>query len=568
MLLISIVTKWLYYPLLCQTQSAFSYLINNINSGRKPLRFPSNMYSRWIKGAYIPLVSVGKRNTHLDMTSILKSINPMNGKNELLLPSLQIPKNNESMMTRESVTIYLRELVNDIAKGQQCFVNLFGIVGTGRTYLLKKVIEPKCTDYGIVIMSFELDEQVGNDLAVHLAQHIIKQLSAQVGDAVIAKEVDKFTNDCAEANIEIGEKFGILVSTLLNHVLEKLGESNTKIAVFIDDLDLLTRTERKWFQQYIFEGLTEINGLGVFVSTQTPISPWRWQFRHKTRFVELKAFSLEETTELCDSNQKIAQLVQRYSGGHPATVTKLANLTKISTSHIVNEDQGSILLDNEIKSKFLEILHESIKHNLSRVDPRLRKYFYYIAVAVTFDPNLLRAIATSFDFADSDSVTDFTDLAWDMSSTGLVEWKSINGRFNGYYLAENLRYRLVFFSQQHSNELSRYVEILKLLVAKYKERAEREFEWSEAFAFYIYYTGLLAKFEPQDPALEIPVVLHKSIQQWLEDEGIESERKNASAIKQALELLPAFRKDFREAAIALLRQLKRIGAEQLEENSG
>lgn len=489
----------------------------------------------------------------------------MNETNELFLLNLQPPRHNDLTMNREKVVASLQESVKGLANGRLCLVNLYGIIGTGRTYLLREAVASKCVASDIEVLWFELDKQFNNYMALELANHVLKRLSAQVYDNTIEAEVNEFIGTHDRYDAEIAEEIGVKVAALLKHILKKLKESSSQIAIFIDDLDFLTRTEHKWFQQYILEGLTENSGIGVFISTQTPISPWRWQFGHRIRFIELQSFSLKETVDLCNSNREIARLIHHYSGGHPATVMRLFDLTKVCFS-TDDESKQSFQFTEEIKKIFFEILRKSIDDNLIRVDKHLRKYFYYASAAITFDPNLLRDISTHFNF--SDNIIDFTDLAWDMSATGLVEWDSIEGHFSGYYLAENLRYRLVFLSQNHEDERLKYIETLKLLIEKYEERAKREFEWSEALALYLYYTGLLSRFDLSDDKDHDDFrILRESMKNWLQREDVESEKKNALAVQQVLKLLPIFLTDFQESADIFLRHLDRIGAEQLEVSS-
>jgi tetratricopeptide (TPR) repeat protein len=437
--------------------------------------------------------------------------------------SNKVPKKTMKAGYRESIIKLANDLLVTYKGGRSLLVNVFGIGGMGKTTFLEAVFSPRLEQSGI----------------------IRKSLRVRPGQDVAESAVDVF-NWIAQNVLTKGSN---LEKIEFNHDLEKLEDSyrmlhrgivqdtnKTGFALLIDDLDNLPFDDLDWFQSVVIETINMLPKAIIVITSHNELNWHSWELRNDCTGIRLPGFDLSEVDDVC-SIPDVAQDLLEISAGHPATVRAFVQQIEKSSSPLVVSNRSQV---QNIQNEWLTILREQIEINLSeRTDfDWLKDVFWFAAALEWFDAELINDVVKEFPDEISVIPEDVTDIAWEMSYTGLALWDSEE---KGYKIVPELRGRIVAYMERV--HLSKYVHVLEVAALSFLNRAENASSRDDQLINYLYYLAksYLAQngtldFNTIGPKILLQIVPYLNEREY-QEEFIEILREKSSSLLPELKII-------------------------------
>jgi hypothetical protein len=229
----------------------------------------------------------------------------------------------------EYIEAKLRELSIPDKHPKKSIVNIYGISGVGKSFVMRQIFEYFKQSKAVALFDFADVQQSSSEYSYHVEgekgyswEDIIKELQQTDGflrGVSLEEDVHDQTPSADQQVIYVSEPADLR---------QKLG------LLLLDSVDDLPYW--KWLQQRVIKPLLEKPETLVVVTSQSPIFWHFWELRDLCETVELKGFSEEETREFLRYSQQdaLTQMLYQQTLGYPRGLNYIVQLldTKASRS--------------------------------------------------------------------------------------------------------------------------------------------------------------------------------------------------------------------------------------------
>lgn len=349
---------------------------------------------------------------------------------------------------RDSITQLADHLAEQFKAEKSLLANIFGVGGMGKSTFIKQVMCPKLEENEILPKTLAIPSQGDvSELAIDIldwASSSLLPLDKKIEASGLKNNRGKLEEAYSNFFAEINKQ-----------------ENEVSFGLLIDDLDNLPFDDLDWFQSVVLETISAIPQSAVIVTCHNELNWHSWELRNRCKRIRLEGFSFEEIKSICPSDI-LAQKIYQLSAGHPATVEALLETARN------NYQDLSMVGDTELRrmdQSLLEKVKKHIDESLSaRTDFKwLKEGFWLVAAADSFDTDLVNELVKEFEIKVPE---DITDIAWEMSYTGLASWD-----FNDktYKMVLELRDRIRQYMINFDKE--QYIKALKVVAKAYQNRS-------------------------------------------------------------------------------------------------
>lgn len=362
-------------------------------------------------------------------------------------------------VNREEEINLIEDRIGTIRYGGSVFkvvINFYGVVGIGKTYLLKKLRE--------LILDKELPCAY-----VDLAE---RDYSAQDRLLLLEDLADRLPNsaDGAPLTASVNNPEGDLQTTLeafLNYIDHLTRQCSEPVVFLFDTLEKGDQELLDWLEDAVISPLIQTDRVLVVVASRAAYRWKRFEVRRRSESHQLGPFS-EKTTErqLPSEYNALAPKFVQLTHGHP-----FGNSRVLESVRQIEQEVGRPLHPDDFENYQKRLIQELVDklivpHVMEGVSSEIRRACRVMALARQFDVNMLRRLLTQFveDPFAGKSAAYFLRVVGEMVKTTLVEWSSDR---KGYKLDDTIRWMLALNMRLLARE--RYEEINRKLIELYTE---------------------------------------------------------------------------------------------------
>jgi len=278
---------------------------------------------------------------------------------------------------RERVQEFIEDIKNSVAT---CFfLNLFAPKGFGKTVFLEQVWKDyeRVLPVSLVHMGKfcqKSDEAFALDnLLVHIIRDLGERLPRRV--ASLPSDYENWMNEN-----QLAELLLCLVSGAKE--FEKVS------VLLIDDYDLMSEKQGRWFQENIFSPIARTRKVGVILTSKTELRfAESFDLRMRLESHELSSLDPEAISRALPKYEAIAGEIHRITGGLPLLTEEF--IEQLETSQVIIPN-GFRLHAQELSRKYYRTYVE--EKVLADLTPDLRETVLIMALLRRFDVKMLKEV--------------------------------------------------------------------------------------------------------------------------------------------------------------------------------
>jgi hypothetical protein len=206
-------------------------------------------------------------------------------------------------------------------------LNIHGISGMGKSWLIKKLAEEFRSKYAVVRLSFDVADKRDNRILSW--REIITHLRR------IPALEDLPIDVSAEGRSNLPSEGGVI------HEIRELLFDQGPVLLLLDAMDDLA--DWKWVQEQIIKPLLEERQALVICTSQSPLFWHFWEVREQCEQILLPPLTLEETRAWLAKSRRelLAEAAHKLTQGYPLMLSKLIALLKQANKHDSDEQDDS-----------------------------------------------------------------------------------------------------------------------------------------------------------------------------------------------------------------------------------
>ncbi|NJO07273.1 MAG: ATP-binding protein [Chloroflexaceae bacterium] len=279
-------------------------------------------------------------------------------------------------VNRETVLELVKERIRTIeerTESPKLIVNVHGLVGIGKTYLIRQIFTYfNDQAYPVILLNFDSQEQPMQQECVRSWSEVLDTLRKHPCLARIPDTIESTQGD--EQSIE-----SLAIISCESDDFEQRIDEGKPLLLLLDALDDLPYW--KWVQEHVIKPLLDQQRTLVVATSQSPVFWHFWELREQSTPTSLESFSLEETQAYLHQFGKAdrADEVYRITGGYP-----------MGLDYIVHELPANP--PQEIEHHYAHDMLEKLKEKLpDKIQPHFEEYLHAIVdLGDEFDLSSLR----------------------------------------------------------------------------------------------------------------------------------------------------------------------------------
>lgn len=241
----------------------------------------------------------------------------------------------EQQVKRTHVLGYIQAKIDDIECQRdvpKLIVNIYGIVGIGKTQLMHQIFEYFLRTHTIVFLKFDISpEQPGYPEGTHSWSEVVQTLRAIPPLKQLPEQIHQ-----ADNVILPGDAVRLICHTAFTS--SELETALTKpLVLLLDSLDDLPYW--KWIQEQVIKPLLDQHHTLIVLTSQSPLFWHFWELREQSELLELDTFTLDETRHFLQMQgmEPLTETLYNLTGGYPLGLEYLLRLLRYEPTAELNE---------------------------------------------------------------------------------------------------------------------------------------------------------------------------------------------------------------------------------------